>query len=58
MTFAPQYDGVYTACLRQGVKQFANPPEYGQDITSMVLQSNGASMDYEVAGKVPADCTP
>ena len=53
MTFAPQYNGVYAACLRQGVQQFANPPEYGQDITSMALQSSGALMRYEVAGKAP-----
>ena len=36
------------------MQQFVNPPEYGQDITSMVLQSSGAVMSYEVAGKVPS----
>ena len=47
----PQHGGAYAACLSQGVQQFASPPEYGQDITAEVLQSSGASMRYNIAGK-------
>lgn len=53
MTFAPQHNGVYTVCLTQGVRQFSNPPEYGEDITAKVLHSTGASMDYSITGKRP-----
>lgn len=51
VTFAPQHSGMYAACLTQGVPQFVNPPEYGQDITAKVLERWGASIQYDISGE-------
>ena len=47
----PQHGGAYATCLSRGVQQFTSPAEYGQDITAEVLQSSGAIMRYNIAGK-------